>query len=104
MAKSDQQIVLSGEILEENHEVTLLQLCHICGVQAETIEALVEHGILEPSGKRGTRWSFRAASIKRTRIALRLQRDLEVNLPGAALALELLEKIDELETRLRAVS
>jgi chaperone modulatory protein CbpM len=37
------------------------------------------------------------------RIALRLQRELEVNLAGAALALELLERIDQLNARLRVV-
>lgn len=103
MAKSDQQAVLNGEVLEEDYEITLVQLCLTCGVQAETIEALVEHGILEPSGRRGIHWSFRAANIRRTRTAVRLQRDLDVNLPGAALALELLERINELEARLRAV-
>ena len=102
MAKSDQQVVLTGEVLEEDHEVTLIELCSICEVQAETVEALIEHGILEPSGKHGTHWCFRVNSIKRTQIALRLQRDLDVNLPGAALALDLLERIDELEARLRA--
>jgi len=102
MAKSDQQVVLSGEVLEEDQEITLVQLCLTCGVQEETIEALVEHGILEPAGKRGTQWTFRAVNIRRARTAVRLQRDLDVNLPGAALALELLERIDELEARLRA--
>jgi len=100
MATSDQEPVFSGELLEEDNEFTLVQLCRICGVEAETVEALVEHGILEPLGKRGD-WCFRAASVKRMRIALRLQRDLDVNLPGAALALELLERIDALEARLR---
>ena len=101
MTTPDQQPVLSGELLEEDNEITLVQLCRICGVEAETVEALVEHGILEPSGKHGSHWCFRAASVKRMRIALRLQRDLDVNLPGAALALELLERIDALEARLR---
>ena len=101
MATSDQQPVLSGELLEEDNEITLVQLCQTCRVEAETVEALVEHGILAPSGKRGSHWCFTAASVKRTQIALRLQRDLDVNLPGAALALELLERIDALEARLR---
>lgn len=102
MAKSEQQVVLTGEVLEEDHEITLVQLCLTCGVEAEMVEALVEHGILDPSGKRGAHWSFRAAHIRRARTAVRLQRDLDVNLPGAALALELLERINELEARLRA--
>jgi len=102
MAQYDPQAVLNGEVLEEDHEITLVQLCLTCGVQAETIEQLVEHGILEPSGRHGTQLSFRAVHIRRARTAVRLQRDLDVNLPGVALALELLERIDELEARLRA--
>ena len=101
MAESDQQVV-SGEVLENHSEITLVQLCHTCGVQAETIAALVEHGILEPYGNSGSDWCFRVDSIKRTRIALRLQRDLDVNLPGVAIALDLLERINELEERLRS--
>jgi chaperone modulatory protein CbpM len=34
---------------------------------------------------------------RRVRTVVRLQRDLGVNLPGAALALELLDRIDELQ-------
>jgi chaperone modulatory protein CbpM len=34
-------------------------------------------------------------------VTVSLQRDLGVNLPGAALALDLLERIDEMEAQLR---
>ena len=40
----------------------------------------------------------------RARTALRLQRDLEINLPGVALALELLEELDRLRRELAAGS
>jgi chaperone modulatory protein CbpM len=40
----------------------------------------------------------------RVQKAHRLQRDLGVNLPGIALALQLLERIDALEARLRSTS
>ena len=43
-------------------------------------------------------------SVVRVQKAQRLQRDLGVNLPGTALALELLDRIDALEARLRAAS
>lgn len=102
MTKTDLAI-LSGEVLDEGTEITLVELCRSCSVQAETIEVMVEQGILEPSGTRGHYWCFPANSIKRMRIALRLQQDLDVNLAGAALALELLERIDQLHARLRAI-
>lgn len=89
------------EVIDEQTIFTLADLCRCCAVEAEHIESLLEHGILEPIGKQGQHWYFSAGSVKRTRITLNLQRDLGVNLEGAALALELLERIDELESILR---
>lgn len=103
MSKSESR-PLAGQILdEEDTEITLVQLCRSCDVQGELIEAMVEQGILEPTGRRGSHWSFPSSSLRRTRITLRLQRDLGVNLAGAALALDLLDRIEELNARLRAL-
>ena len=104
MAKTDLQKILSGEVLDKDTEITLVQLCCACAVPAETIEAMVEQGILEPARRRGHHWCFPADSIKRARIVLRLQQDLDINLAGAALALELLERIDQLTARLQATA
>jgi len=93
---------LSGQVLDEDTVITLVQLCRSCDVQGEVIEAMVEQGILEPSGRRGSHWCFPSSSLRRTRITLRLQRDLGVNLAGAALALDLLDRIEDLNARLRA--
>jgi len=93
---------LSGQILDEETEVTLIEICRSCDVPGELVEAMVEQGILEPSGRRGSHWCFPSSSLRRTRVTLHLQRDLGVNLAGAALALDLLERIDELKARLRA--
>lgn len=90
------------EIIDEQTEFSLAELCRSCEVQAEFVEALVEEGILEPVGTRRRHWCFHAASLRRTRITRHLQRDLGVNLAGAALALDLLDRIEELEARLRA--
>ena len=104
MNKTELQVVLSGDVLAEDSEITLVQLCRSCAITAETVEGLMEHGILEPAGKRGRHWRFPANSVKRIRVAMRLQRDLGVNLAGAALALDLLERIDQLNARLRSSS
>jgi chaperone modulatory protein CbpM len=93
----------SVEVIDEQTTFVIADLCRSCGVDAEFIEALVEQGILEPSGKRGRHWCFPASSLRRTRVTLRLQRDLGVNIAGAALALDLLERIEALEAQLRAM-
>jgi len=43
----------------------------------------------------------RGIGLRRTRVALRLIRDLEVNAPGAALAVELLDEISRLQRELQ---
>ena len=91
------------ELIDEQTTFTLADLCRACAVEAELIEALVEQGILEPAGRRGRHWCFPSSSLRRTRITLHLQRDLGVNLAGAALALDLLERIEALDARLRAM-
>lgn len=100
MSKND-QTQLTVELIDEQTTFTLADLCRSCAVEAEFVEALVEQGILEPTGKRGRHWCFPASSLRRTRVTVRLRQDLGVNLAGAALALDLLERIDELNARSR---
>ena len=90
-------------ILEEQTGLTLDDLCLACAVRDEQIIALVDVGVLEPQGREPTRWRFGGASLHRARMALRLQRDLDIDVAGAALALQLLEEIDTLKARLRAI-
>jgi len=90
-------------ILEEQTQLTLADLCRACAVHAERIIELVDVGVLEPLGREPARWRFGGASLHRARMALRLQRDLDIDLAGAALALELLDEIESLRSRLRAL-
>ena len=91
-----------GELISEQTTFTVADLCRCCAVEAETVEAMVEEGILEPMGKHHHHLYFNASSLRRTRVTVQLQRDLGVNLAGAALALELLERIAELEAKVRS--
>ena len=92
---------LSGTILSEESELTLGQLCQACSIRTEIIVAMVEEGILEPGGGDQEHWHFRATSIRRARTVQSLQQALDVNLAGAALAMELLDRIERLRARLR---
>lgn len=87
------------EIIDETVTFTTAQLCRSCAVEAEFIEALVEEGILKPSGYQGYHWCFTGDNLRRAQITLRLQRDLGVNLAGAALALDLMDRIESLSNR-----
>jgi len=90
----------TGIIIDEETELSLNDLCKACSSSAEWIIELVEEGALEPIGYQQTQWRFSGNSLQRACTAMRLQRDLGLNLAGIALALELLEKIETLESRL----
>ena len=92
---------LQGVILNEDTRCTLAVLCRLCGVPAEVIHEMVEEGLLTPEGLSPGDWRFTCVAIKRVQTAVRLQHDLRVNLPGCALALDLLEELEELRRLLR---
>lgn len=89
--------MLSGQIVDESMEITIGELCRFCAVDAELVEAMIGEGIIDPSRKRGAEWCFAMSAVKRTRVVVRLQRDLGVNLAGAALAIELLDRLERLQ-------
>jgi chaperone modulatory protein CbpM len=84
---------------EEEEELTLMQLCKICKAPSSLIIEMVNEGILEPKGKRISSWRFTYLERDKVLTVQHLQNDLRVNLPGAALALQLLEKIARLEAQ-----
>lgn len=96
MANNETRVHLTGVILEEQVELTLADVSRSCAVHAEYIIELVEEGVLAPIGREPRAWRFTGSQVRRASIALRLQRDLGVNLAGVALALELLDELNAL--------
>ena len=105
MSRNNHEIIdiLNGIVVEQEEEFRLGELCEICVVSAEWVIELVDEGILEPQGQEPTEWLFPGGSCRRIAMVRRLQRDLGVNLAGAALALELEEEIMELNARLASL-
>ena len=94
--------VLSGNILEEGASLTLVEICHNCHTPAETVIKLIEHGVISPTkGVTSSQWRFHQTALIRVDKALRLKQDLGVNIAGVALALELLDEIDQLKQQLK---
>jgi chaperone modulatory protein CbpM len=91
---------LRGSVVEEDVELTIVELCRACHTSEQQIELWVLEGVLQPRGASRDSWRFGGDSLARMRVATRLMRDLELNAPGVALALDLLERIAELESRL----
>lgn len=92
------------QIVEEDMQLTLLELCQASHASEETITSLVLEGVLEPSGKQAQEWQFSGSSLRRAKLARNLAEELEINTPGVALALDLLERIDTLQAQLTRMS
>ena len=93
---------LQGQLIDEETLITLEELCRHCTVQTDEVITMVKEGILDPRDgppdpDSALKWHFHISSVRRVRTTVHLQRDLGVNLPGAALALELLDRIAELQ-------
>jgi DNA-binding transcriptional MerR regulator len=89
--------------MRDRSEETLLtieQVAARCGVQHTFVRLLLEHGVIEVQERR--RLLLSQDATLRINKVVRLQRDLGVNVPGASVILELLERIDDLERQLRS--
>jgi chaperone modulatory protein CbpM len=92
--------VVRAELVDTATHCTVDELCLACNVDADWITELVEHGVLEPIGKVSADWRFASLSIVRIAKAKRLERDLNLNPPGVAVVLDLLDEIDDLRAQL----
>ena len=92
---------LPGEIFEEGAVLSVADLARMFAVEEQHIVALAEEGVITALEIESTEWRFSGADIRRARIALRLERDLGINLPGVALSLELLEELEQLRRERR---
>ena len=97
---SDTDIGVNDDLLlDEETRLTLSELCRACNIHAEWIIELVDEGIIDPIHL-DNNLQFPGNSVRRIQVIRHLQRDLNVNLAGAALALELLDEISRLRSRL----
>lgn len=78
--------------------LTREQVAVRCAVDVDFIEQLVSLGVIDPMPG-----GFSCEVTLRVGRFVRLQRDLGVNLEGAAVIVELLDRIDELEHQLYAL-
>ena len=95
---------MTGDTLQSK-QLTIDQMCRTCAVHTGYIVELVQEGIIVPTVVAGgssapETWRFNSLHVRHTKVAWRLQHDLDVNLPGAALALQLLDELASLRAQM----
>ncbi len=92
---------MTVELLDDGVELTLVELCRASGTAEAQVRVWVVEGVLSPRGASPEQWRFGAAALRRARLARTLAGELDVNAPGIALALDLLDEIEALKASLR---
>ena len=88
--------------MQAHAHLTLRELAVACGIGPIRLVHLVQLGLVEPDPEAPDHFSSAAAA--RLRRMLRLRADLGVNLAGAAIIVDLMQRLDRLDaefTRLR---
>jgi chaperone modulatory protein CbpM len=100
MSPSDEP-ALTGTIVDQSATLSIKDLSRMCNVEERHIVEFVEEGVLNVVEVR-SEWHFTGDALRRARLAVRLERDLELNLAGVALALDLIEELQQLRRELEA--
>lgn len=94
MTNKDQ--IVTVEITDANGSTfTLREVCERGDCHAEFVIKLVSYGIIAPVAEvaEARQWQFDVDALTRLQKAIRLQRDLKLNLPGLAVSLDLLDEV-----------
>ncbi len=91
-------------LLDESIICDLNELCELCNINTELVIEMINEGVISPAEPDQGQWLFGSLEIHRLQTAMRLQRDLRINLPGVALALDLLEELTELRRKCRRIA
>ena len=95
---------IEASVVENEVHMTIVELSHASRTPQELIMTWVSEGVLSPAGSSPEDWRFSGDSLRRAKTAAHLTHDLELNVPGVALALDLLEEISELRSLLKRES
>ena len=88
------QVILADTLNEETMTFTLTEFSEQYDVQEKMLFEMLEHSLIEPQEITDEELYIDLRALRRIQSAVRLQRDLEINLPGIALVLELVDQLE----------
>ncbi|GGC59934.1 chaperone modulator CbpM [Marinobacter halophilus] len=96
---TDKDRIVTVEVTDANGSTfTLWEVCERGDCHAEFVIKLVSYGIIAPVEEvpEARQWQFDVEALNRLQKAMRLQRDLKLNLPGLAMSLDLLDEVQDM--------
>lgn len=96
-------IASAHEGMHEVTEVTFTQMVTASGLTETELTELVRYGALVPRNPTAAPWTFETHWIFAARTASRLRRELDLDPHGVSVVMSYLERIEVLESELRAL-
>lgn len=85
---------LIGVLIEDTNTSSFIEVCHKYNIPQELLIEMIEEGLFPDQPSNTDQVALDQKALRRIESAFRLHRDLNINLPGVALALELLDEIE----------
>ncbi len=102
MAERDTLLVQIRTTTISTAYLTSRELAYNCDVGPDLVARLVTLGLLDPVGRGvGDELVFEAGAIPLLRKILRLRHDLGINYEGIGVVLQLMDRIEQMEARIR---
>lgn len=79
----------------ETQYFSFQELCNVTALPSHILIEIVDNGIVDPEGNGPETWLFNTHMISLTKKACRLHDDLEIDWSGIALAISLLEELEQ---------
>ncbi len=92
--------MVTGILVDHHVSLSWHEVCQVYQVDEHQLEELLAYGLIATIQAPSKDLHFDLTMLGRLQRALRLQHDLELNVSGSVLVLELQDKIDELQAQL----
>lgn len=92
--------VLLGVLIDESTTFSYIEVCQKYHIPEKLLKEMMEHGIFSNKSTQIEHLQLNLKEIHKIESAFRLHQDLDINLAGVVLALELVEKIEQLDNEL----
>ena len=99
MSMSKQNALL-GVLIDESTTFSYIEVCEKYHIPEKLLIEMLEHGLFTDQSSQIEQLQLNSKELQKIEAAFRLHEDLDINLPGVVLALELLEKIEQLNNEL----
>ena len=95
--------IATATIVDDSTTFTISEICSRCNVSHDLLVQMMEHGLFEFNNPLHDDFKIDLKTLQRIESAFHLHRDLEINMPGIALVLELRDELETLRNELNVL-